>query len=434
MLAGDSSADEIVLRCAQLTGRRWRWLQPLVERYLKKFDRQVRPRHGEVVQFLNADEHLRDALHRYSAELRIESWVHSSQKMQPVAAARNWNLPAIESVGALAEWLRLDLAELEWFADLKGLLRKTGGARLSHYNYRILSKNYNSIRLIEAPKDHLKQIQRQILSEILNRIPSHDAAYGFVAGRSIQSFAAPHVGQQIVLRMDLEDFFPSICGARVQALFRTAGYPEAVADLLGGICTATAPTEIWRELRASADRTLLQYARELYTRPHLPQGAPSSPSLANLCAYRVDCRLSGLAQSVGARYTRYADDLAFSGDERLAARIERFAAQVASVLREEGFAVHHRKTRIMRQGVRQYLAGLVTNRRLNVVRADFDRLKAILNNCVRYGAVTQNREGYPNFQAHLAGRIAFMGSVNPGKGERLRKIFQQILWPPSGGL
>jgi hypothetical protein len=226
--------------------------------------------------------------------------------------------------------------------------------------------------------------------------------------------------------MDLQDFFPSISGPRVQAAFRTAGYPEHVADLLGGICTTATPHDVWRDHVRSVEPALINAAHQLYGQPHLPQGAPTSPALANICTYRVDCRLEGLALSAKAEYTRYADDLAFSGDRRFAAGIQNFAAQVAAILFEEGFSVHHRKTRIMRQGVRQYLAGLVTNQRINIVRADFDRLKAILNNCVHLGPATQNRDSHSNFQAHLDGRVAFVESVNPIKGQRLRRIFNQI--------
>jgi hypothetical protein len=143
----------------------------------------------------------------------------------------------------------------------------------------------------------------------------------------------------------------------------------------------------------------------------------------------VDCRLAGLAESVGAAYTRYADDLAFSGTEELERRIERFSTQVAAILHEEGFAVHHRKTRVMRQGVRQYLAGLVANQRINVIRTDFDRLKATLTNCVRLGPESQNREAPANFRSHLEGRVRFVEMINPDKGKRLRAIFEKIEWP-----
>jgi hypothetical protein len=253
-----------------------------------------------------------------------------------------------------------------------------------------------------------------------------------VKGRSVQTFAAPHVGRRVVLRMDLENFFPTFPGARVQSFFRTIGYPERVADLLGGIATNCVPRIAWSEMIKQSGDALdpqqLWHVRTMYARPHLPQGAPTSPSLANLCSYRLDCRLSGLAQSAGAAYTRYADDLAFSGGEKFEHCAARFATQVAVILMEEGFTVHHRKTRIMRQSVRQHLAGLVTNERLNVRRSDFDRVKAILTNCVRHGPGSQNRDAHPHFREHLAGRISFMESINTEKGRRLRALFDQIVW------
>ena len=166
----------------------------------------------------------------------------------------------------------------------------------------------------------------------------------------------------------------------------------------------------------------------MYTHPHLPQGAPTSPALANRIAYRMDCRLRGLAESCRGVYTRYADDLAFSGGPDFARSIQRFATHVAAIVQEEGFAVYFRKTRAMRQGSRQQLAGLVANAGVNIPREHFDALKAVLTNCVRMGPESQNRSGLAQFKEHLAGRVAFVESVNPGKGERLREIFLRIGW------
>ncbi len=136
----------------------------------------------------------------------------------------------------------------------------------------------------------------------------------------------------------------------------------------------------------------------------------------------MDCRLTGLAQSIGASYTRYADDLAFSGD----ANFGRFLLHVAAIATEEGFTVNHRKTRLMRQGVRQHLAGLAINTKPNIMRPDYDRLKAILTNCVNYGLSTQNRDTHPHFRQHLEGRVAFVESINAVKGNRLRALLNQI--------
>jgi RNA-directed DNA polymerase len=436
LLAGEATVDAIAARMGRTLGIEARWIRTFARRYAAKFTQGDRPRRREVVEFLRADPGFQRAWRKPGEALRIGNWLAAPLEMLPAPAAADWNVPRIESEGELAEWLGLSVAELEWFADLKRLGAKRREEKLRHYSYRVLAKSTGGtrataggIRLIEAPKLRLKAMQRKILTEILAQIPSHPAAHGFVKGRSIKTFAAPHVGRCVVLRMDLREFFPSLRGGRVQALFRTAGYPERVADLLGGLCTNATPRDVWKA--APIDPAALYETRQLYAWPHLPQGAPTSPTLANLCAYRVDCRLSGLARTVGATYTRYADDLAFSGDEVFEQRVERFALHAAAILYDEGFEVHHRKTRIMRQGVRQYLAGVVANERVNVVRADFDRLKATLTNCAKHGPASQNREAHPAFRQHLVGRIAFVEMINPQKAARLKKIFDRIGWNES---
>ena len=155
----------------------------------------------------------------------------------------------------------------------------------------------------------------------------------------------------------------------------------------------------------------------------MPQGAPTSPALANLAAHRLDARLAGLARAAEASYTRYADDLVFSGGESFARSIARFPVHAAAIALEEGFAVQHRKTRVMRQGVRQRAAGVVINQKTNITRDDYDQLKAILYNCVRHGPSEQNRGGVADFRAHLAGRVAYVARLNPQRGEKLSRLF-----------
>jgi hypothetical protein len=350
--------------------------------------------------------------------------------MQPAGAARDWDLPVIETVADLARSLSLHPAELEWFADLRGLGSRLRNPRLQHYCYRIQSKRSGGVRLIESPKPELKELQRWILSAILNRIPVHSAAHGFVKGRSIVTFASPHVGKAVLLRFDLQDFFPAFPAARVQAFFRTLGYPEHVADRLGGICTNTVPYDLWS--RRPFDISVKEWRDRsaMYMRPHLPQGAPTSPPLANLMAYRLDCRLAGLARSANAVYTRYADDLAFSGADEFARVVERFSAHVAALAMEEGFSVNHYKTRIKRGGARQRLAGIVVNQKLSPPRHELDLLEAILTNCARRGPESQNREGLSDFRAHLEGRVGFVEMINSAKGHQLRELFKTIVWEP----
>ena len=432
ILAGEAALEPIVARAQNTLGRNWRWLRPMTRRYLQAFSGDLRPRHKVVVSFLAGDEGLRSAFSKYGAQVRIANWLREPKRMQPVHAARQWQIPKIETVGDLANWLQISPSELGWFAHLRRreMVPEPDGhdGPLSHYHYRLLAKDGGSVRLIEAPKRKLKDIQAKILSEVLEAIPIHGSVHGFRRGHSIKTFAAPHVRQRVVLRMDLCDFFPSLSGARVQAVFRTAGYPEPVANLLGGLCTNAAPRYLFARADSSRERLAMIEVRQMYERPHLPQGAPTSPALANICAYRVDCRLSGLAKAAGAVYTRYADDLAFSGAEPFEGCGERFADHAAAILLEEGFRVHYRKTRIMRRGVRQYLAGLVVNEHLNIPRTDVDRLKATLTNCVRYGPESQNREGHPEYRMHLDGRVGFVEMVNATRGARLRKLFEQIRW------
>jgi hypothetical protein len=129
-----------------------------------------------------------------------------------------------------------------------------------------------------------------------------------------------------------------------------------------------------------------------------------------------------------ARYTRYADDLLFSGGRGLERAIERFHIHVAAIALEEGFQVHARKTRIMRRSVRQQAAGVVINERPCIRRCDYDRLKAMLHNCVNHGPATQNRQGLRDFKSHLAGRLSYVEMLHPARGERLRAIYDRIIW------
>jgi len=425
-LAGPLEVDEIVDRWNRALGKRWRWLRPLARRVVAEFAEDHRPRAAVVSQFINSDAGFQRAARQH--ELRVaEHLLVTAPVMSPARAAAAWQLPSLRTPGELAHWLDLDVRQLEWLADLRSLESKRPPGPQRHYHYRPLAKRFGQVRMIESPKPRLKQLQHRILTGILEQLPPHPAAHGFCRGRSIQSFAQPHVGKQVVLRIDLQDFFPTLRRAWVQALFRTVGYPEAVAALLAGLCTNVAPADAWN----TVDRKRFQRSEStirLYARPHLPQGAPTSPALANLCAYRLDCRLAGLAQAASANYSRYADDLAFSGQSDFERVAQRFAIHVCTTAMEEGFTVQHRKTRRMKRGVRQHLAGLVVNERLNVRRSEFDRLKAILTNCIRCGPQSQNRDNYTDFRAHLQGRLSFIEQVNADKGRRLRALFHQIQW------
>ncbi len=335
--------------------------------------------------------------------------------MAPASGApRTWSIPVIPSLGVLCQILCLHGDDLEWLISRR---------KAPHYLYRWHSKpRTGRFRLIESPKALLKFAQRQVLHRILQAIPPHEAAQGFRPRRSVRDFVEPHTGKTLVVRFDLKDFFPSISAARVLPIFLTAGYPEAVAQALTKLTTSATPPVMLN------GQALAWEERRRLASPHLPQGAPTSPALANLATFHLDCRLRRLAETCGADYTRYADDLLFSGDPSFARQAGRFQRTVGAILIEEGFLPNHRKTRILRQGQKQHAAGLVLNEKPNIDRREFDRIKAILTNCARHGPASQNIAGYPDFAAHLRGKLAWVEFINPVKGAKLRALYGRIDW------
>jgi hypothetical protein len=429
-LSGNWTVDGLVERGTLACGECAEWLEPLVRRVLKVFslpplDLDLAP----LDQYLAADEELARAW--WCEYRRAEAFPRQIFWLTPTTGLRRWPVSALPTPGALAVWLGLTTGELDWFADCQGREGNVGSQRLRHYTYRWLACRSGKARLLEAPKQRLKSLQRRLLHELLEHIPPHEAVHGYRPGRSIVSYVAPHAGQPLVLRFDLCDFFPSIRSSRVHALFRSAGYPHAVARLLTGLCTNVVPSEVWRSKPPTRTKSDDSVTRQVFLVPHLPQGAPTSPALANLCAFHLDCRLAALATRVGARYTRYADDLAFSGGDELKRCARRFQVGVCLIALEEGFEVHTRKTRFMHQSVRQQLCGIVVNAHPNMCRREYDRLKAILCNCIHYGPHSQDREGHSDFRAYLMGRVAYVAMLNAARGKRLQAMFERISWSSS---
>ncbi len=323
-------------------------------------------------------------------------------------APSRFDVPALDTEGDLAAWLAVTPRALAAFTDPTEATRRAPRGPLRHYTHRWIGA-----RLIEAPKPRLRALQRRVLHGILDAVPPHEAAHGFRRGRSIFTSAAPHVRKPAVLRVDLRRFFQTVHLARVTAVFAALGYPRAVSVALARVCTHAVPDD---ELVGQPFLT----RQRLRTR-HLPQGAPTSPALANLAAHGLDVRLSALARTAGLAYTRYADDLVFSGDVAPG-----FAARVASICAEEGFPVATDKTRLRRASDQQRVVGLVVNDHLGVARSERDRLRAILHNCARAGLAAENRAGHADFRAHLEGRVAFVERADPRQGARLRRIFAAI--------
>lgn len=332
---------------------------------------------------------------------------------RPAPDLGDCGLPALETPQDLAEWLALPQRQLIRFSDLRGLSARSENTFAPHYRQHLHPKSDGRLRLLEEPKPLLKRLQRRVLQHILNPPPPHEAAYGFRVGRNAAQAAARHAGEEVVICFDLKAFFPSIGHHRVYAVFRRLGYPAAVAQHLSGLCTALTPPTLLAhpELAARA---------ELSTR-HLPQGAPTSPALANLVAFGLDTRLAGLAQRISANYTRYADDLTFSGARAVTPILMR---AVPEIVRECGFTLGPHKTRVQPASARQLVTGIVVNQHLNLPRETYDQLKAIIHHL---GRADDPRRTDMGFLTHLDGRIAWVEQLHPMKGARLRTRLAQAL-------
>ncbi|WP_410810118.1 reverse transcriptase family protein [Micromonospora sp. 067-2] len=416
---------DLVESGGRVLGVRRRWLWPVADAVLSAYARAPRDRPRELAAFL-ADLALLAEVVGTARQRGRPIAVRARPVTSTRTVRRPWSTPVLDDLDALARLLDLTPEQLDWYADRRGMNRRAADRRLHHYRYRWAAGG----RLIEAPKPRLRALHRRLLAELLGPLPVHQAAHGFVPGRSAHTFAAAHAGRAVVVRVDLAAFFGSVPARRVYGLLRTAGYPEPVAHALTGLCTTRTPPAVLRGAPAGLPDRAWRLA--VLRGGHLPQGAPTSPALANLCAFRLDRRLTGLAAAFGVDYQRYADDLAFSG-ELSPRRVADLLAAVTEVTRDEGFRVHPGKTRVRGRADRQLLAGLVVNERPAVPRADYDRLRAVLHNAARTGLAAQNHGGHPAFADHLAGRVAWVGHAHPTRAAKLATLLAAALaaTPPS---
>lgn len=335
----------------------------------------------------------------WNDELKPDKWDTPNSEER---AAEN-ELPALDKPEQLAEALGVTIPQL------KGMAYHRDAATSLHYVRFTIPKRDGTERPIWAPKKRLKASQRWILHNIVERLPVHGAAQGFLVGRSILSNAAVHVNSKILLKMDIKEFFPTVSLRRVKGVFRRAGYRDGISTLLALICT-----EAPREIVQMEGKT---YYVSLGPRC-LPQGAPTSPAITNALCLRLDRRLEGLAKKLGWRYTRYADDMTFSlpmehkGKPRLGSMI----GCVTRIVAAEGFEVKQEKTRVHRTGGRQSVTGLVVN-------GDGDpRVSRKLRRQLR-SAVHKLKTGKPLQEgesvARLKGYAAFVYMTNPDLGKKL---------------
>lgn len=330
----------------------------------------------------------------------------------------HFDLPHFENVEELAKAMNLSIGKLRFLAYNRKV------STVSHYKRFYLPKKSGGKRLISAPMPLLKDAQYWILSNILYKININESAHGFVPKRSIVSNAQKHIGQEVVINLDLKDFFPSIDYKRVKGLFLTLGYSQQIATIFSLICT-------------EADVDMIEIDRKTYysakTERKLPQGAPTSPAITNLICYRLDKRFEGLAQKFGFNYSRYADDLTFSAGENGAKLVGQLLWSVKQVVDSEGFTLHPDKLKVMRKGIRQEVTGIVVNDKIGIERNELRKFRALIHQVLQTGTEGKVwREG-KNLENSMRGYANFVMMVKPELGKKfaneLDKIFGVRIQP-----
>lgn len=320
-----------------------------------------------------------------------------------IAALQKHNLPVFADETELATAMGVDLKELRFLA----FNRKV--SEVSHYRKFYMPKKSGGRRLISAPMPRLKKVQYWILQNLFNKVALHKAVNGFVANRSIVTNARPHVGKDLVLNMDVKDFFPSVHFKRVKGLLQQLGYSEKISTIIALICTEAVTDEV----EIDGKNYFVQKGNRV-----LPQGAPTSPAITNILCFSLDNRLQGLANKLDCNYSRYADDITFSGGKEIIA--QQLVWRIKRILQDEGFMVHPDKIRIMRKGTQQEVTGVIVNQQLSINRKDLRQFRALLHN-LKKGDTSTVQTHPASLSNHIIGYANFVKMVNPAKGNQLKQ-------------
>lgn len=294
--------------------------------------------------------------------------------------------------------------DLEHLSRLCGIRRRKMAAIIfspsSFYRRFAIKKSNGGTREISAPNLVLKECQRWILSEILEKIRLPDCVQGFAIDRSIVTNARIHINKPMVVNVDIRDFFPSIKSKRVFNLFRQLGYGKDISFYLTRLTTLDGA---------------------------LPQGAPTSPMISNAVVRHLDIRLSRLAHEGGHAYSRYADDLTFSGASSLISMLP----LIQSIVKEEGFDLNPSKTRIMRSHKRQEVTGLVVNHGVAINRGHRRWLRQQVHYMRKFGPEDCARfmeSSKKNRREFFYGHAFFVRMVDRAKGDALLRELDATRW------
>ncbi|WP_175497521.1 TIR domain-containing anti-phage reverse transcriptase [Roseivivax halotolerans] len=288
-----------------------------------------------------------------------------------------------------------------------------------YYDTFKIPKKSGGERDIAKPKKGLALAQARLVPILSFVYSPGECVKGFVKGSSFLDNAHYHHAQRWVLNIDLLDFFPSVTFARVRGLFMSSlfSFNPRVATILARICTFQGG---------------------------LPQGATTSPILANLIAKSLDKRLTGLARTHRLKYSRYSDDITLSCSKAYVPKsivseiIEidsawevQLGSELKDIIRHSGFRVNDKKTRLMRRNNRQEVTGLVVNEKANIRRADIQRLRMKIYSTRKYGQAEASLlwlgDSSKSISMHLVGWLAYIRQVRGQSDPVLAKLCQQVV-------
>ena len=334
------------------------------------------------------------------------------EKASDAAKLTGFGLTDFGEAAGLAKAMGITVGQLSFLSFNRRV------SKVSHYRRFYMKKKSGGKRLISAPMPKLKQAQYWILENILNKIPVHPLAHGFANEKSIVTNAQPHVQQDVVINLDFKDFFPTITFRRVKGVFCNLGYSEHLATILAAICT-----------EPDVDMMKMDGTRYFVAKGErvLPQGAPTSPALTNILCYKMDKRLEGTAKSLNFNYTRYADDLTFSASGDSVKDIYKLLWRVKSITTHEGFVLHPDKLRIMRNGAKQEVTGIVVNNQLGIDRRTMRKFRALLHQIKTTGWKGKKWGASNNIKASVWGYANFVFMVKPEKGKALFEEVKQLM-------
>lgn len=307
------------------------------------------------------------------------------------------DLPIVKTDAELAEFLEIDYKMLRFLAYHRDVLS------VDHYYRYTIPKKKGGNRNIAAPKSVLKNVQRKILDRILVKCKYSNNAHGFIIGKSVVTAAIAHILKpEVLINMDIEDFFPTITFKRVLGMFREFGYSGYISSLLAMLCTycERIPIEVNKKVMYVVTSSRI-----------LPQGSPASPMISNIICKNLDKRLNGLANKYGLAYTRYADDMSFSAKTISdGLNYSRFCGLVAKILSDEGFKINKSKTRFLRKNNRQEITGItVNNEYIGIPRKWMKKFRAAIYNANK---LKQMGNLPDEVKKEIAGMAAWVNGVN----------------------